>query len=245
MEFENMVFARDYTVEPETQVTNTDREEFDQLLDILRKSKLFKDFEIALNAIPKMIVPEYKAAYDDLLNRLDKHTNQYGGKIRGEINYKTGSAWIEVILPFFEAVDVKTRQLFADVIQASLSMNFTATNDGNVRLYALLPYFEDLCEDETNDELLMQELLKHPDIIGAMEKQIAREYTTIERMLQNKFFRQKIGLAGEIVTGESAEDFIQSLKQEAKKDPLRFLALLEQIGISLGEMLSGESFPVC
>lgn len=245
MEFENMVFARDYTVEPETQDTNTDREEFDQLLDILRKSKLFKDFEIALNAIPKMIVPEYKAAYDDLLNRLNKHTDQYGGKIRGEINYKTGSAWIEVILPFFEAVDVKTRQLFADVIQASLSMNFTATNDGNVRLYALLPYFEDLCEDETNDELLMQELLKHPDIIGAMEKQIAREYTTIERMLQNKFFRQKIGLAGEIVTGESAEDFIQSLKQEAKKDPLRFLALLEQIGISLGEMLSGESFPVC
>ena len=94
MEFENMVFARDYTVEPETQDTNTDREEFDQLLDILRKSKLFKDYEVALNAIPKMIVPEYKAAYDDLLNRLDKHTNQYGGKIRGEINYKTGSAWI-------------------------------------------------------------------------------------------------------------------------------------------------------
>ena len=231
MEIENMVFARDYTVEPESQGKNADKEELDQLLNILRKSKLFKDYEVALNAIPKMIVPEYKAAYDDLLNRLDKHTNQYGGKIRGEINYKTGSAWIEVILPFFEAVDVKTRQLFADVIQASLSMNFTATNDGNVRLYALLPYFEDLCDDETKDSLFLQELLKHQDAIAAVAKPLGDEPTDKpDHLLQNDTFLLKLGLAGELLTGENAEDFVNNLQQEAIENPERFLAMLKQWG---------------
>ena len=178
-----------------------------------------------------MIVPEYKAAYDDLLNRLDKHTNQYGGKIRGEINYKTGSAWIEVILPFFEAVDVKTRQLFADVIQASLSMNFTATNDRNVRLYALLPYFEDLCDDETKDSLFLQELLKHQDAIAAVAKPLGDEPTDKpDHLLQNDAFLLKLGLAGELLTGENAEDFVNNLQQEAIENPERFLAMLKQWG---------------
>lgn len=187
MELENMVFARDYTAEPELQGIENAREELDQMMDVIRKSDLFKDYETALNAIPKMIVPKHKAVYDDLLKRLDEHTNRYRGKIRGEVNYETGSAWIEVILPLFEAVDDETRQLFADAIQASLSMNFTATGDGDLRLYLLLSYFEDFCDDDIKDELLFEELVKHRDVIAAMAKPLYGELVgNPDQLLQDK-----------------------------------------------------------
>ena len=245
MEHTVTTFFRDYSKPKKSRSQNASADESSHLFDALCDRNILKRCQDALNAIPKVVLSDRKAIYDDLLSRFDSYAMLQGGKIRGVVNYENGDAWIEGIIPFFGATSDETRQLFADIIQSSITMNFTATDDGNVRLYALLPYFEDLCDDETRDELLMQELMKHPDIIDVMENQIAREYTTIERMLQSEFFRQKIGLADEIVTGESAEDFIQILKQEAKKDPLGFLTLLEQIGISLDEMLSGESFPVC
>ena len=195
MELDKMIFVRDYTSATEPQGAETTREELEQMMDMIRKSELFKDYETALNAIPKMIVPKYRATYDDLLKRLDDHTNRCGGKIHGEINYKTGSAWIEVILPFFEAINDNTRQLFTDVIMASLSMNFSATNDGNVRLYALLPYFEDLCDDETKDKLFLDELFKHRNIVAELWKlikdvptdgpgQLPQEENELEQLLE-------------------------------------------------------------
>ena len=110
-------------------------------------------------------------------------------------------------------------------------MNFTATNDRNVRLYALLPYFEDLCDDETKDSLFLQELLKHQDAIAAVAKPLGDEPTDKpDHLLQNDAFLLKLGLAGELLTGENAEDFVNNLQQEAIENPERFLAMLKQWG---------------
>ena len=169
-------FVRDYTSLGKAREATASEADSTKLFDVLFDSEIFKKCQDALNAIPKVVVSDYKAAYDDLLSRLDQLVMRQCGKIRGVVDYDNGDAWIEVILPFLEATDNESRTLLTDVIQKSITMNIKTADDEGVRLYALLPYFEDLCDDDMKERLLAQELLKHPDVVAALEKKMDREH---------------------------------------------------------------------
>ena len=228
-------FVRDYTSLGKAREATASEADSTKLFDVLFDSEIFKKCQDALNAIPKVVVSDYKAAYDDLLSRLDQLVMRQCGKIRGVVDYDNGDAWIEVILPFLEATDNESRTLLTDVIQKSITMNIKTADDEGVRLYALLPYFEDLCDDDMKARLLDQELLKHPDVVAALEKQMDREHTKCSYLLQQESFWTKFGVFAEMLTDENTTNFIRDLEQEAREDPQKFLAMLKQMGLSLDD----------
>ena len=80
---ENIVYERDYAEEHRRAAERADLESsiFDASID----TGFWKAYGEMMDAIPKVIVPEDKAAYEDLLPRLDELARRLGGKIRGEV----------------------------------------------------------------------------------------------------------------------------------------------------------------
>jgi len=58
-----------------------------------------------------------------------------------------------VVLPFFEIYKPEDAELFIDIFQNSHSFNVTATDDGNVRIYIMINYFNEIMPKDMNEAL--------------------------------------------------------------------------------------------
>ena len=141
---ENSIYEKDYAEEHEK---NRQSEDVDILAQAISGGFL-KRLEDSLRAIPKMIIPEYKANYEYLLKMCDDLAKQLGGHIRGVVDYERWEAAIDVVLPYAEFANQDGLLLLKNMAEKALSVTFRATDDGNTRIRLYVPYFENLIRSE-------------------------------------------------------------------------------------------------
>lgn len=158
---ENLVYERDYADEHRKR---REREGI-AVLERVISGGFLKNLEDSYKALPKMIVPEYKANYEHLLDACDNIAKQLGGHIRGVVDYERWEAFVDVVLPYAEFASEEELQLLKEISEKVYSATFRATEDGNTNLRLYIPYFEDLVSDEEKEYLKYEELIKDPELL--------------------------------------------------------------------------------
>lgn len=77
-------------------------EEIPKAFEVAVETGFFKTYNDIMRSIPKVIVPEDKKNYEELLQKLDFLAKRRGGMIRGIVNYEKFDSHIYITLPFFE-----------------------------------------------------------------------------------------------------------------------------------------------
>ena len=150
---DNIVFDRDYSEAHKKAIESRSSEP--NVFDIAEKTGFWQAYKQMRDSIPKVIVPEDKAAYENLLPRLDALARRLGGKIHGEVSYEKWQSEITLILPFFEFGNDEAYRLLQDLAFNTHLLNITATEDGNVRIYIMINYFREIIEPSESTEKLI------------------------------------------------------------------------------------------
>lgn len=211
---ENIVYEKDYSDEkampesPDHALIDLEREISEQAHD----GGFFEAYSEAMKSLPKYIVPEDRAAYENLLPRLDKFAKRLGGRIRGVVDYDKWESYIILHLPYFEIVTDEEHELLSDIAKKSHIFDVAGTEDGGVRVYIMINYFNEIGDKENliqesiaKDDRLVELLVQRRDA----EKEIALSHPVI-----GAFFED---MAAE--KGMSAEEFYDMLDDACKKDP--------------------------
>ena len=174
---ENIVYEHDYA-EEHRKVEERAKQEKD-IFDVANDSGFWKAYSEMMDAIPKIIVPEDKAAYEDLLPRLDDLARRLGGKIRGEVRYDKWLSEINVILPYLEFGDEEEYQLFRDLAAKTHLFTVTATEDGQVRVHVMINYFEEI---EDASEAVDGLIVENEELSGFLMRSIERQNQKMEQL---------------------------------------------------------------
>lgn len=160
---ENEVFERDYSQLMPLHLTSL----FQNELEIVKQavnSGIIREYEEAVRAMPKVIVPGKKAIYDDLLVRLDEFARVARGSIRGVVDYEEWNATITLNVHKLLFEEPFGTLLMADISLSSESLTITADTQGKLQMIIEMPYFQDI----GNKEQVMDDLLEKDDSILEM-----------------------------------------------------------------------------
>ena len=136
---ENEVYEKDYG---EKFRERSDKAKGKDFLDTLMDVGFFQVYKEEMDKIPKRVVPKEKEDYEYLLGECDAYVRQFGGKIRGEVDYQKWQATIDLYQSHFEFcdrealtpvsythLDVYKRQMYSGLIPSVLA---TYRNSGQV-----------------------------------------------------------------------------------------------------------------
>lgn len=155
---ENIVFEKDYS---------QDQREDDYCLNVFKRAiygSFAKDYQEAMSKVPKVVVPEYKANYEYLLQVCDGLAQQWGGSVRGVVDYEHWDAKIDLNLPFAEFCDADGLQLLRDIAEKSHSVTFQATEDGGINIHIFNLYFEELISDVHQGYIKYEAIMNDPEL---------------------------------------------------------------------------------
>lgn len=153
---ENLVFERDYTKNRER--TSDD----DQLPDILKQvvsGGFLESYIDAINAVPKVVVPEYKANYEYVLNVCDDLAKYWDGSVRGVVDYKHWEASITLIIPYAEFISPEDLQPLRDIAERSHGVSIRPV-DGSIHIHIYNRYFKNLISEEEKDYIAYDCIMK-------------------------------------------------------------------------------------
>ena len=172
--FKNEIYEHDYA-EEHARRTASQPKIYDEIFERAIESGFFKAYNDAMRALPKYIVPEDQAAYEDLLPRLDAVAQKRGGKIKGIVDYEKWDAHIYVDLPFFEFSSTEDFSLLADIAAKTHLVTFSVTENDKIHLSIMINYFNELgYNDGLIDDLILKDdaltelLISHDFIEGAL-----------------------------------------------------------------------------
>lgn len=189
---DNIVFEKDYS---ETRKQPNDNDESIEILKQAISGGFLKNYEDAMNAIPKVIVPEYKANYEYILQQCDDLAKRSGGSIRGVVDYERWQATINVIIPsrFIEFTSPEELQLLRDIAEKSHGVTIEPV-DGGIRIFIYNLYFEELV---SSDE---------------------RAYIEYENILEDEKLAEMLGIPSELSPElEAATDYLNGLLDTLEK----------------------------
>ena len=141
--FKNEIYEHDYA-EEHARRTASQPKIYDEIFERAIESGFFKAYNDAMRALPKYIVPEDQAAYEDLLPRLDAVAQKRGGKIKGIVDYEKWDAHIYVELPFFEFSSTEDFSLLADIAAKAHLVTFSVMENGKIHLSIMINYFNEI-----------------------------------------------------------------------------------------------------
>ena len=137
---ENLVYERDYSrVCKET----SDSSLFNDFLVQTLTDGFLTSYADALNVVPKVIIPEYQANYEYVLQLCDALAKKWGGSVRGEISYKQWEAAIDLVLPYVEFTSPEALQVLQEIAAKSHEVSIQPA-DGSIHIHIINRYFEDL-----------------------------------------------------------------------------------------------------
>lgn len=99
-----------------------------------------------LYRIPKAIIPNDAITFERLLPKLDKFTELGKGTIRAVIDYYMWESYFEIYLKHLEFFTEEDFLLLQDISRNTNSFTVYSTEDGGVRLWILIHYFDDIYE---------------------------------------------------------------------------------------------------
>lgn len=97
-----------------------------------------------LYRIPKAIIPNDAITFERLLPKLDKFTELGKGVIRAVIDYYMWESYIEIYLKHLEFFTEEDFLLLQDISRSTNSFTVYSTEDGGIRLWILIHYFDEI-----------------------------------------------------------------------------------------------------
>lgn len=176
----NEVYEADYR-------RKSNPDEIPDVFDIAVETGFFKTFNDIMRSIPKVIVPEDKKNYEELLQKLDALAKRRGGTIRGIVSYEKFDSHIYITLPFFEFSHEEEHKLLAELESKAHSLTFTVTDDGMIQLSVMINYFEEIGgTDNVFDMALEGNEKLTAALIESMEKrrQSIVEHPVVGKMIE-------------------------------------------------------------
>lgn len=168
---ENEVYEKDYRAEWEQRYSQDTRKNIDRVGNMIKESGVLKSIGEYYDSLPKVIDPAQKADYEFLLSKLDALAKRTGGKIRGEISYSNWEATIVVLLPFLEMTNDEELNLLKELSERCNMLNITPTDDGGIRLYVFIRYFEEVADSMEIERTIEQKLQQMPELKAEFERQ--------------------------------------------------------------------------
>lgn len=141
---ENEIYERDYQAQEKT----PEIERANAIFDRAMNGSFLRDYAAAMDAIPKVIVPEDKENYEYLLNRCDEVAKHWHGHIKGVVDYHRWESCIELTLPCVEFGDPEDLSLLREIAEKAHLVTFTANQNGGINLSIMINYFEELMTEE-------------------------------------------------------------------------------------------------
>ncbi len=139
---ENYVFKKDYSKEDdcidEKEITAED------IVPSPIAREYIKFHNSFMRRLPKIVVQKDKETFERVVPKLNELAKLLNGTIEATIDYEKWDSHIVMTLPFFEIARDEERKLFLDIFENSNGFNITATEDGKVRIYILINYFEEI-----------------------------------------------------------------------------------------------------
>lgn len=141
---ENEIYERDYRAQEKT----PEIERANAIFDRAMNGSFLRDYAAAMDAIPKVIVPEDKENYEYLLSRCDEVAKHWHGHIKGVVDYHRWESRIELTLPCVEFGDPEDLSLLREIAEKAHLVTFTANQNGGINLSIMINYFEELMTEE-------------------------------------------------------------------------------------------------
>lgn len=138
---ENIIYEKDYT---ESEASAASESWSVEIWNQAMNGPFIKSYTAAMDAIPKIIVPEYKENYEYLLRICDGLAERRGGSIRGVVDYQKWNASIDLYLPYAEFSNPSDLKLLSEIAEKSHTVNFEASEDGGIHIFIFNRYFEEL-----------------------------------------------------------------------------------------------------
>jgi len=155
-------FERDYRRTPEELAENTRAIE---IFDRAFNDSFIKDYTAAMDAIPKVIVPEDKKNYEYLLSQCDAVAKRRRWKVKGVVDYHKWYSYIDLTMPLPEFDDAESLVLLREIAERATTVTLE-TKDGSINIHIMINYFKELMSEEhhaylefdaiSNDEKLAQ-----------------------------------------------------------------------------------------
>lgn len=180
-------------------------EEIPKAFEVAVETGFFKTYNDIMRSIPKVIVPEDKKNYEELLQKLDFLAKRRGGMIRGIVNYEKFDSHIYITLPFFEFSHKEEHELLAELESKAHSLTFTVTDDGMIQLSIMINYFDEVYDTanvfdmalEGNNELMealaksienrRQTIVEHPVVGKLIERAAMNMGITVDEYMDRVF----------------------------------------------------------
>ena len=178
---ENLVFERDYSqICKETH----DSSPFDDFLVQALTDGFLTSYTDTLNAVPKVIIPEYQVNYEYVLQLCDALAKKWGGSVRGEISYRQWEAAIDLVLPYIEFASPKDLQVLQEIAAKSHELSIQPA-DGSIHIRIINRYFENLISNAERTYMVyecimnskeLSELINYLiDFLDTVEKNTGRD----------------------------------------------------------------------
>lgn len=218
---ENIVYKRDYKEAKAARDKQHRNDIPSQVFDYLITSDALATMNDAYTEMPRVINDGHKAAYERILNALDRIANTFGGKIEGVVDYQNWEASIFVVLPFVEFSSVDELALLKDIASNSQTVTFTVTPEGNVRMKMLIDYFDII---GNVDAMLEEEILNNPNLVAMLEEADRSEK---RRLMTNPQIAIMVRLGAESM-GISEEEYLDKIVKFLRNPPEGFMEKIQQ-----------------
>lgn len=218
---ENIVYKRDYKEAKAARDKQHRNDIPSQVFDYLITSDALATMNDAYTEMPRVINDGHKAAYERILNALDRIANTFGGKIEGVVDYQNWEASIFVVLPFVEFSSVDELALLKDIASNSQTVTFTVTPEGNVRMKMLIDYFDIV---GNVDAMLEEEILNNPNLVAMLEEADRSEK---RRLMTNPQIAIMARLGAESM-GISEEEYLDKIVKFLRNPPEGFMEKIQQ-----------------
>lgn len=218
---ENIVYKRDYKEAKAARDKQNRNDIPSQVFDYLITSSALNTMNDAYAEMPRVINDGHKAAYERILNSLDRIANTFGGQIEGVVDYQNWEASIFVVLPFVEFSSVDELSLLKDIASNSQTVTFTVTPEGGVRMKMLIDYFDIV---GNVDAMLEEEIRNNPKLVAILEE---ADRTEKQRLMTNPQIAIIVRLGAESM-GISEEEYLDKVVKFLRNPPEGFLDKIRQ-----------------
>lgn len=142
--YPNYVFKRDYRDDKTTESIIDKKMRIEGIKTLCGDSLV--DTSNPLYRIPKAIIPNDAITFERLIPKLDKFTELGKGTMRAVIDYYMWESYFEIFLPHLEFCTEEDYMLLQDISRNTNSFTVYSAEDGGVRLWILIHYFDEIYE---------------------------------------------------------------------------------------------------
>ena len=212
-------YEQDYRQQRQEYHNMMDEAGHGEAFDLIKKLGIMSDIDKRFLALPHVINPTIKLAYDKCLLMLDSWAMLKGGRIKGEVSYERFDAIITVIFPFFEFLEGSSIEYLRFLTMYARNVTFQPSDDGNIEMHVCFDYFEDIGD---KDAIIEEEIQKHPELVEALNASADKERTLI---LEDPTMYAFLTKAAESI-GVTPEEYLDRFEDVWEENPMAIMELL-------------------